>query len=286
MLLEKFYQKRILLEKSDLKPTNSTAGTPYDSKDILSCHSGGSYWPPQAPYALSRFTTRPVHYSRVFFPPSEARHYGCFWDFLSKKVSKIRTRILCTNKKQIRKNKLLLLCQLLNWQRIEPLFFFWFFTRSYLKLRFFSNTFWTKLPKSSHSARTARTNRARLAGSRLATNAGGPDRAAPRRAHYTSSFEQFLPGFVLVNYWNETNILWQKQLTDNYNCNLQSEVFSQKNSIRIQWSVLSFEKGLEVKNLELVHLFSIVCFVYTALVVPTFKVKIKVLVSLIYNNQF
>ena len=50
--------------------------------------------------------------------------------------------------------------------------------------------------------------------------------------------------------------------------------------------MLSFEKGLEVKNLELVHLFSIVCFVYTALVMPTFKVKIKVLVSLIYNNQF
>ena len=28
--------------------------------------------------------------------------------------------------------------------------FFWFFTHWYLKLRFVSNTFWTKIPKSSH----------------------------------------------------------------------------------------------------------------------------------------
>ena len=64
MLLEKFYQKRILLEKSDLKPTNSAAGTPYDSKDISSCHTGGSYWPPQAPYALKQVHNQT---SRVFF---------------------------------------------------------------------------------------------------------------------------------------------------------------------------------------------------------------------------
>ena len=64
MLLEKFCQKRILLEKSDLKPTNSAAGTPYDSKDISSCHTGGSYWPPQAPYALKQVHNQT---SRVFF---------------------------------------------------------------------------------------------------------------------------------------------------------------------------------------------------------------------------
>ena len=128
------------------------------------------------------------------------------------------------------------------------LYFFWFFTRWYLKLRFFSNTFWTKIPKSSHSARAARTNRARLAGSRLAT-AGAPDRAAQRRAHYTSSFEQFLPGFALVNYWNETNILWQKQLTDNCNCNLQTEVFSHnkfnQNSVKcvVIWKRIGSEKS-------------------------------------------
>ena len=32
-----------------------------------------------------------------------------------------------------------------------PLFFSDFFTRWYLKLRFVSNNFWTKIPKSSHS---------------------------------------------------------------------------------------------------------------------------------------
>ena len=72
---------------------------------------------------------------------------------------------------------------------------------------------------------------------------------APRRAHYTSSFEQFLPGFVLVNYWNETNILWQKQLTDNCNCNLQTEVFSHnkfnKNSVKcvVIWKRIGGEKS-------------------------------------------
>ena len=57
---------------------------------------------------------------------------------------------------------------------------------------------------------------------------------APRRAHYTSSFEQFLPGFVLVNYWNETNILWQKQVTDS--CNLQLRLISVINKFNQKWS--------------------------------------------------
>ena len=129
MLLEKFCQKRILLEKSDLKPTNSAAGTlPYDSKDISSCHSGGSYWPPQAPYALSRQVHNQT--SRLYQSIFSSKWSAPLWLFLRffvRKVSKRRITILYVPTKQIRKNKLLLLCQLLNWHKIEPLFFLIFY---------------------------------------------------------------------------------------------------------------------------------------------------------------
>ena len=164
------------------------------------------------------------------------------------------------------------------------LYFFWFFTRWYLKLRFFSNTFWTKIPKSSHSARALRVQTERdlqAQGSQPPVHRTAPRHAAPTIPHHLNSS---CPGL------RSLTIEMKQTFCDKNNwriiaiviCKLRFSVIT--NSIRIQWSVLSFEKGLEVKNLELVHLFSIVCFVYTALVVPTFKVKIKVLVSLIYNN--
>ena len=40
--------------------------------------------------------------------------------------------------------------QLLKLTEQKCLYFFRFFTRWYLKLRFVSNTFWTEIPKSSH----------------------------------------------------------------------------------------------------------------------------------------
>ena len=75
-------------------------------------------------------------------------HYGCFWIFLSEKYL-IQISILGTKQKQIRKSKGTFAMSILKVDFFMAIFFLIFIV-SLLKLRFVSNTFWTKICKIVH----------------------------------------------------------------------------------------------------------------------------------------
>ena len=82
---------------------------------------------------------------------SSSDHYGCFWKFFVQKVFEKNHNF--TYEGVQNQKKLSHICDV-NFKTcyIMSVFsFFWFFTHRHLKLRFVSNTFWSKIQKISHS---------------------------------------------------------------------------------------------------------------------------------------
>ena len=78
-------------------------------------------------------------------------HYLLFGIFVQKLFeTNLNFSIQMTNESE--KIKPLMLCQLSKLIKQKCLYLCWFFTRENLKLKFLSNTFWTKFSKNSHNA--------------------------------------------------------------------------------------------------------------------------------------